>query len=217
MNVDRKRRRGHCDSETECEQQESPSIPIQLDELVDEFLVKTRRLLVVGEIDEISSTHICSYLQLFSLKPNPVYMYINSPGGCLASGYAIIDQMLACRCPIITVVRGQAHSMGAMIAAFGKKGHRYATPNSSLMLHSIVIQNASGTIEHHKEMTDHLQDDYRRKVADLSKRMNVTTKQLLSLMQDTKWMSPKQAIRIGVIDGIWTPRMEKSIDKRSYK
>lgn len=217
MKFNKKRQYDSCEQETECEHQRSPSVSIQLDELVDEFLIKTRRLLVVGEIDEILSTHVCSYLQLFSLGLEPVYMYINTPGGCLASGYAIIDQMLACRCPIHTIVRGQAHSMGAMIATFGAKGHRYATPNSSLMLHSVIIQNASGAIEQHEEMIEYLRDDYRHKVTSLAKRMKITTKQLFEIMKTTKWMSPKQAIKIGVIDKIWTPKMEKSVNKVFYK
>jgi len=199
--------------ETECPVEPELAMPIQLDEIVEEFMVRTRRLLVVGEINEIASTHICSYLQLFSLRKEPVYMYINSPGGCLASGYAIIDQMLACRCPIHTIVRGQSHSMAAMIAAFGAKGHRYATPNSSMMLHSVIIQSSPDSIERHGQMTGYLEEDYKRKVAALARRMKVTTKQLLQLMSETKWMSPQQAVKVGMIDGIWTPRMEQAVSK----
>lgn len=206
-----------CEQETELEVEPELTAPIQLDEIVEEFLVRTRRLLVVGEINEIVSTHICGYLQLFSLRKEPVYMYINSPGGCLASGYAIVDQMLACRCPIHTIVRGQGHSMAAMIAAFGTKGCRYATPNSSLMLHSFIIQNDPDSIERYNKMIGYLEEDYNRKVAALAKRMKVTTKQLLQLMSNTKWMSPEQAIKIGMIDGIWTPRMEQAINKEFGK
>jgi len=208
-----KKRRNGCEPETKVDVEPELTIPIQLDEIIEEFLVKTRRLLMVGEIDEIASTHICSYLQLFSLRPDPIYMYINSPGGCLASGYAIIDQMLACRCPIYTIVRGQGHSMAAMIAAFGTKGHRYSTPNSSFMLHSIIIQNAPDSIERHGQMTGYLEEDYRRKVTALARRMKVTTKQLMELMDQTKWMSPQQAMKIGLIDGIWTPYMENKLNK----
>jgi len=213
MKSNRKKPRDGCKTECQCEEEVEVTVPIVLNELVEEFLVKTRRLLVVGEIDEVLSSHICSYLQLFSLRPHPVYMYINSPGGCLSAGYAIIDQMLACRCPIYTIVRGQGHSMGAIIAAFGAKGHRYATPNSSLMLHSMVVHSLPGSIEQHNEMTEYFQTDYRLKIADLAKRTKLTTKQLLELMKTTSWMSPKQAMKIGVIDDIWTPRMERLIDK----
>ncbi len=213
MKSSRKKRKNHCEHDDDCEVVTGPNAPLQFDEIVEDFLTKTRRLLLVGEIDEIASAHICSYLQVFSLKKDPVYMYINSPGGCLASGYAIIDQMLACDCPIYTIIRGQAHSMGAIIAAFGQSGYRYSTPNSSIMLHSIVVQNASGHIEKHAVMLDYIRKNYSEKIVDLARRMKLTTEQLADTMNDTIWMSPKQAVKIGLIDGIWTPRMERSINK----
>jgi len=217
MKLNGKKVQGSYKHHEEHEEDTGIAIPIQLDELVDEFLLQTRRLLVVGEINEISSTYICSYLQLFSLTKDPVYMYINSPGGCLSSGYAIIDQMLACRYPIYTIIRGQGHSMGAMIAAFGTKGHRYATPNSSIMLHSVIIQNPPDSIDRHTAMMNYLIEDSNRKVANLAKRLKLTTKQLTELMNTTKWMSPKQAIKIGLIDGIWTPRLERSVSRSIKK
>jgi ATP-dependent Clp protease protease subunit len=195
------------------EEEEEAYVPIPLEEIIEDFLVSTRRLLVVGDINEISATHICSYLQLFSLLNQPVYMYIHSSGGCLASGYAIIDQMLACSCPIYTIVRGQAYSMGAIIAAFGTKGCRFATPNASLMLHSLILQPTSDSIERHRQMTKYLETDYQHKITNLAKQLKITRKQLLSLMQETRWMSAKQAIQIGLIDGIWTPQMERLINK----
>lgn len=211
MNLNTTKQRKSCEQEYEVEPE--AILPIQLDELVEEFLVRTRRLLVVGEINETSATHICSYLQLFSLRKEPVYMYINSPGGCLASGYAIIDQMQACSCPIYTVVRGQAFSMGAIIAAFGTKGCRYATPNSSMMLHSVIVQSGPDSIERHSQMSKYITEDYKNKVAVLARRMKVTNKQLRQLLDATKWMVPKQAMKIGLIDGIWTPKRERSLNK----
>jgi ATP-dependent protease ClpP protease subunit len=107
--------------------------------------------------------------------------------------------------------------MSAMIAAFGAKGHRYSTPNSSIMLHSVIIQSPQESIGRHTEMITYVKEDYRRKVADLAKRLRLTTKQLTELMDKTGWMSPKQAIKVGLIDRIWTPRMERAIDRDLIK
>lgn len=212
MKFNKKKQKDHSEPETGHEP-EIEDISIYMNEMVEDFLVRTRRLLLVGEITEITSANICSYLQFFSLKKEPVYLYINSHGGCLSSGYAIIDQMLACCCPIHTIIRGQAYSMGAMIAAFGKKGHRYSMPNASIMLHSIIVQNPPESISRHTEMMTFVEEDYCRKVTDLAKRLKLTTKQLAELMNKTGWMSPKQAIEIGLIDGIWTSRMEQAVNK----
>jgi len=215
VKFDRKKRHVNCEKEDgyDYEVEVEGNTPMQLDGIVEDFLVRTRRLLLIGEIDETASTHICNYLQLFSLRKEPVYMYINSPGGCISSGYAIIDQMLACSCPVWTIVRGQAHSMGAMIAAFGQKGCRFATPNSSMMLHSMIIQSTRDYIEKNISMINYLEDDFRRKVAELSRRLRIDPKQLATDMHNTKWMSPKQAIKIGLIDGVWTPKMELKVNK----
>lgn len=209
MKVGKKKQRGSTSPQVKPES----CIPIPTDDIIENFLLRTRRLLLVGEINEVSSTYVCNYLQAFSLTNEPVYMYINSSGGCLASGYAIIDQMLACSCPVYTIIRGQAHSMAAIIAAFGEKGHRYVTPNSSIMLHSITVHNPPSSIEHHIKAITYIQDDYRQKMINVAKRLKLNIKQLTVLMSETKWMSPKQAIKIGLVDEIWTPRMEQVVNK----
>lgn len=211
MLLSRKKRKSYCDEELE-NGNEMPT-SISFDEQVEDFLIKTRRLLLVGMIDEVVAAYICSYLQTFSSMNDkePIYLYINSPGGCLSSGYAIIDQMSACRCPVYTIIRGLAHSMGAIIAIFGQEKHRYLTPNSSIMLHSPIVHNSPDSIERHAEMITHFKEDHLKKVADMAKRSKLTVKQLTDLMERTKWMEPEQAIKFGLIDAIWTPNMEQKI------
>lgn len=198
------------DEECQCPEQIAS---LSLDAVVEDFLRRTRRILIVGTINEIVATHICSYLQVFSITKEPIYMYIHSPGGCVYSGYAIIDQMLSCGCPIYTIVRGMAHSMGAMIAAFGTRGFRYATPNSSLMLHSISMHEPPSSIEDHGKMFEHTKLDYSKKITDLARKMHISKKKLTTMMSETKWMQPKQAIKIGLIDGIWTPARERAVTR----
>lgn len=214
MNFSRKQLKSRCEPNTE---QKTKSIVSFPDEMIEDFLIKTRRLFLVGEIDEIVSTYICNYLQMLSLEKKPIHLYINTPGGCLSSGYAIVDQMLACSCPVYTIVCGQAHSMGAIIAAFGQKRHRYSTPNSSLMLHSIIVQSPYDRIEQCTAMIDYVKSDYDEKIANFAKRLKLSPKQLINAMKNTLWMSPRDAIKIGLIDGIWTPQMEQSINKELIK
>lgn len=185
------------------------SCALRVDEAVDDFLIRKRKILLVGEIDEISSTHVCGYLQMFSQSKDPIYLYINSTGGCLASGYAIIDQMLASPGKVYTIVRGQAYSMGALIAAFGSKGCRFITANSSMMLHSVVMQIPQDSIERNKQAFAFIEEDYTNKLKDLAKRVHIKTKQLEMLMKQTCWMNAQSAIDFGLVDSIWTPQMER--------
>ena len=103
--------------------------------------------------------------------------------------------------------------MGAMIAAYGTKGHRYATPNSTLMLHSVTMHNPATSLEHHKKMFDYTQLDYDKKVAALAKRMGTTKKKLNVIMSETTWMQAKQAVKIGLIDGVWTAEKERAVTR----
>ena len=212
MGLSDRKRKSACGPECG-EMIEEPPSGIHMDELVEDFLIRTRRLLIVGTVDENMSANICSNLQILSLSDAPIFIYINSPGGCLASGYAIVDQMLACKSNVVTIVRGQAYSMAAVIASFGTKGLRYATANSSFMLHSLIVGMPQDHIEKQSTMVDYLQSDYKKKVADIARRTKLTKKQLSDMMRDTRWMSTSQAKKIGLIDGVWSPKMEQSINK----
>lgn len=198
-----------------CRDEIDSSIP--LDGIAEDFLIRTRRIMIVGEINEIMSTHVCSYLQMFSLTKEPIFLYINSPGGSLIDGYSIIDQMRLSKCPIYTIVRGEACSMAALIAAFGSKGCRFITENSSIMLHTIILQNISEPIDRHERTVDYIKRDWEAKLCELAKTMRINLKRLKKMINKTKWLSPEEAIKIGLIDGILTPGIEQSITEGIIK
>ena len=62
-------------------------------------------------------------------------MYINSPGGSVTAGLAILDTMKMVRCPVATYCVGQAASMGAILLASGETGRRFALPHARIMVH----------------------------------------------------------------------------------
>lgn len=66
---------------------------------------------------------------------DPIWLYINSPGGDVYSGLAIYDMMKAIKTPVYTCVMGMAASMAFVLAIAGKKKHRYALAHSRLMMH----------------------------------------------------------------------------------
>lgn len=181
-------------------------------DLTEIFLEQTRRILVVGEIDEFVSLHVNSQLQRFSTSNKPVYMYISSPGGHLIDGYAIIDQMQLSPFPIYTIVRGQAHSMAAIIAAYGTRKCRFITPRSSVMLHSILFDLSMNSIEQQQKAFQYVRNDYETLIIDLANRIHLTPKKLTALMKETHWMDAREAIKVGIVDGIWTPKMEHTVN-----
>lgn len=72
---------------------------------------------------------------------SPITMVIDSPGGNIQAGLALIDVMKGCSCEIRTLVLGMAASMGAVIAAAGTKGQRYISEHSRVMVHEPLLQS----------------------------------------------------------------------------
>lgn len=100
-------------------------------------LLKERIVFCVGEVEDHMANLICAQL-LFLESENPkkdIYLYINSPGGVVTSGLAILDTMRYIRPDVATVCLGQAASMGSLLLTGGAKGKRYALPNARIMIH----------------------------------------------------------------------------------
>ena len=86
--------------------------------------------------DTAASLIVAQLLYLEGQDPSKdINLYINSPGGSINSGFAIFDTMNYIKCDVATICVGMAASMGAFLLAAGKKGKRFALPNSEIMIH----------------------------------------------------------------------------------
>ena len=100
-------------------------------------LLKDRIVFVGGEIDDDTANAIVAQLLFLQAQDaeKEVSMYINSPGGSVTAGLAILDTMKMVKCPVATYCVGQAASMGAVLLASGEKGRRFALPHARIMVH----------------------------------------------------------------------------------
>lgn len=100
-------------------------------------LLKDRIVMLSGEIDDaVASSIVAQLLFLEAEDPDKdIYLYINSPGGVVTSGFSIYDTMNYIKPDVSTICIGQAASMGAFLLSCGAKGKRYALPNSRIMIH----------------------------------------------------------------------------------
>ena len=100
-------------------------------------LLKDRIGFVGGEIgDEMANAIVAQLLFLQAEDATKeISMYINSPGGSVTAGLAILDTMRMVMCPVATYCVGQAASMGAILLSAGEKGKRHALPNARIMIH----------------------------------------------------------------------------------
>ena len=118
-------------------------------------LLKERIIFLGDEVnDQTASLIVAQLLFLESEDPDKdIHFYINSPGGSITAGMAIYDTMQHIKPDVSTICVGMAASMGAFLLSSGKKGKRYALPNSEIMIH----QPLGGTKGRSEEHTSELQ------------------------------------------------------------
>jgi len=103
-------------------------------------LLNERIIFLGGGIDDhVANLIIAQILYLDHTDPKKdIHLYINSPGGSVTAGLAIIDTMNFIKSDVSTICVGIAASMGALILSSGKKGKRYSLPNSEVMIHQVM-------------------------------------------------------------------------------
>jgi ATP-dependent Clp protease protease subunit len=134
-----------------------------------------------------------------------IYLYINSPGGSITDGMAIVDTMNYIKCPVCTICVGMAASMGAVLLASGEKGKRYALPNAEILIHQPLI-GGGGISGQATEIKIHA--DYMVRTREkLNKLLSERTGQSIETIErDTErdnYMTAEQALEYGLIDEIF--------------
>lgn len=100
-------------------------------------LLKERIIFLSGPIDDHIANLVIAQLLFLANEDSKkdISLYINSPGGSVTAGLAILDTMKFIKPDVSTICVGMAASMGAHLLAAGTKGKRYALPNSEVMIH----------------------------------------------------------------------------------
>ena len=103
-------------------------------------LLRERIVFLAGVITDSAANSIIAQMLFLAFKDpqKDIQLYINTPGGSVTAGLAIYDTIQYVKCPISTVCVGLAGSMGAILLAAGKKGKRFALPNSQILLHQVA-------------------------------------------------------------------------------
>lgn len=179
-------------------------------------LLKDRIIFLGGPInDHVANLTVAQLLFLEAQDPKThIYLYINSPGGSVTAGLAIHDTIQLIKPQVRTICVGLAASMGAFLLASGAKGHRYALPNSKIMIHQPWggIQGQASDIEIHAR--EILRDRER-----LNKLLaQYTGKDLATIAQDTDrdyYMTSEEARDYGLIDAILPSDDESRLSKQN--
>jgi ATP-dependent Clp protease protease subunit len=170
-------------------------------------LLKERIIFLGDGIDDhIASLVIAQLLFLESEDPEKdIYMYINSPGGVITSGFGILDTMNYIKPDVATICMGQAASMAAVLLSAGAKGKRSALENSRVMIHQPLggMQGQATDIEIHAQEILYLKQKLNK---ILSKNTGQTVKTIEKDTDRDNFLSAQDALKYGLIDEIVTTR-----------
>ena len=168
-------------------------------------LLKERVVFLGDEVNSATANIVVAQLLhlAFEAPKKDIKLYINSPGGSVYDGLAIIDTMNYIEPDVQTIGIGLQASMGAMLLSAGAKGKRYVLPNSRIMIH----QPSSGTQGKITDQEIALKEGIylKQKLAEmLAKNTGKDVKQVIKDMDRDNWMSAEEAKTYGLIDEVLT-------------
>ncbi len=162
------------------------------------------RIIFLGEEVNSHTANLVVAQLLYLANEDPkrdIKLYINTPGGSVYDGLAIIDTMNYIKPDVQTIGVGLQASMGAMLLACGAEGKRFALPNARIMIH----QPSSGTQGKVTDQEITLRESIfvKKRLAEIfAERTGKTLKQVEKDMDRDNWMSADEAKEYGIIDDI---------------
>lgn len=166
-------------------------------------LLKDRIIFVSGHIETNMSNTVIAQL-LFLEKENPdedIQMFINSQGGQVTAGMAILDTMNYIKCDVSTIAVGLAASMGTVLLSSGKRGKRFALPNSKIHIHQPL-----GGVEGQASDIAIEAEEILKTRETLYKILSENTKQAIKQIEKDadrdKYFTAKEAKEYGLIDKV---------------
>lgn len=173
-------------------------------------LLKDRIIFLGEDVNSTTASLVVAQL-LFLESEDPdkeISLYINSPGGSVTDGLAIVDTMNYIKCPVSTTCIGLAASFGAVLLANGEKGKRFATPNAEILIHQPLIggHGISGQTTDIKIHADQMIKTRERLNQILSDRTGQPLERIIEDTERDHYMTAEEALQYGLIDEILTKR-----------
>jgi ATP-dependent Clp protease, protease subunit len=171
-------------------------------------LLKEKIIFLGTPIDDTVANLVIAQM-LFLAAEDPqrdISVYINSPGGSISAGLAILDTMRFVEPDIVTICVGQAASMGAVLLAAGSKGKRYSLPHSRILIHQPSMSGLAGQaadIDIYAKEILRMREILNEILADST---GQTVEKIARDVDRDYIMEPDQAVTYGMIDRVITSR-----------
>jgi len=166
-------------------------------------LLKDRIIFVADVVDDHLANIVTAQLLFLESEDakKDITMYINSPGGSVTAGLAIYDVMQHIKPDVSTICAGIAASMGAFLLSSGKKGKRFALPNSEVMIHQVMggTEGQASDVEIHAK---HILKTKARLNQILAKNTGQSIQQIEKDSDRDNFMSAEEAKKYGLVDDV---------------
>jgi len=163
-----------------------------------------RRIYITAEItDELAAEVCCQINQLAAMSSEDITLWIQSPGGSVSAGFAIIDTMDNCGCDVCTIVMGRAASMSAVIASCGTKGKRFIGANAEMMIHQ-ALGGVSGQTADILRTASHIKKINQKLFALLAQNADVSLEKIEDDCDRDTYLCADEAVAYGLVDKIFT-------------
>ncbi|AUI71562.1 ATP-dependent Clp endopeptidase proteolytic subunit ClpP [Companilactobacillus alimentarius] len=173
-------------------------------------LLKDRIIMLSGEVNsQMANTVIAELLFLDAQDSDKdISMYINSPGGSVTDGLAIMDTMNFVKSDVQTIATGMAASMASVLLSAGTKGKRFALPNSTVLIHQ-PLGGAQGQQTEIEIAAQEILKTRKRLNHILADNSGQTFEKLQKDTDRDNYMTAQEAKDYGLIDEIMTNKAEK--------
>ena len=168
-------------------------------------LFKERIIFLGGPIDgDVANLVVAQLLFLASEDPKKdISFYINSPGGHVSAGLAILDTMNHIQPNVSTVCVGIAASMAAVLLSSGQKGKRFALPNAEIMIHQ-PSGGAEGQASDIEITAKHIIATRERLNKMLAKNTGQPIKKIEQDVDRDFFMTAEESVKYGIVDKVLT-------------
>ena len=168
-------------------------------------LLKDRIIMLTGPVEDNMANSVIAQLLFLDAQDNTkdIYLYVNTPGGSVSAGLAIVDTMNFIKSDVQTIVMGVAASMGTIIASSGAKGKRFMLPNAEYLIPQPMGGAGSGTQQTDMAIVaEHLLRTRNTLEKILAENSGKSVEQIHKDAERDYWMSAQETLEYGFVDEI---------------
>ena len=168
-------------------------------------LLKDRIIMLTGPVEDNMANSVIAQLLFLDAQDSTkdIYLYVNTPGGSVSAGLAIVAPMNFIKADVQTIVMGMAASMGTVIASSGAKGKRFMLPNAEYMIHQPMGGTGGGTQQTDMAIAaEHLLKTRKTLEQILADNSGKSVEQIHKDAERDYWMSAQETLDYGFIDEI---------------